>query len=177
VFFASYQTRDHEVYLLPGLYGMALLSGWSLSNILKGRMMGRLSGWMRLAAPLLIIVVVLIFRINATLPQVDLHHDQEAWRFARETLIPLPQNTILVTRNDAQTFSLWYAQTLGVREDIIIIDERLLTYPWYQEELRRRHPHLQPAAAVRPGGLTALSQPIFLLPQDINKAKPIEISH
>lgn len=69
---------------------------------------------------------------------------------------------MLVTDTDRATFSLMYRQALGERPDLVVVDARLLFRDWYKHNLTSLYPDLDPAA-VRPGGLTALSRPVYVL--------------
>jgi hypothetical protein len=69
---------------------------------------------------------------------------------------------VVISERDETTFSLWYRQSLGERPDVVVVDRRLLFYAWYQGNLLRRYPDLDPAA-LKPGRLTMLKRPIYTL--------------
>jgi hypothetical protein len=74
----------------------------------------------------------------------------------------MPPDAVLVSERDETTFGLWYRQAIGERADVAIIDSRLLPYPWYRTQLVQRYPDMD-LAAVRPGGLTALNRPVYIV--------------
>jgi hypothetical protein len=63
--------------------------------------------------------------------------------FAINALNSIPQNGILITYGDNDTFPLWYMQMAeNYRTDVIVINETLSYAGWYREQLLRRHPDL-----------------------------------
>jgi hypothetical protein len=163
-FRAGYRAEGNEVYLLPLLYGVGLLVGVGAVQIAER--LRRSSQW---AVPALAVVLtgILIWRAAATMPTVDVSADYEADHFVRAALAALPTDAVLVSEHDATTFGLWYRQALGERGDVVVVDARLLPYPWYRDQLLGRYPDMNPAA-MRPGGLTALERPIYVV------ANPVE---
>lgn len=76
----------------------------------------------------------------------------------------LPRNAVILASGDAASVPLWYAQRgLGVRPDVTIVATSLLTFAWYDRELRRQpafDPLLLPPADPRddPSGLSDLAR-------------------
>jgi hypothetical protein len=166
LFRTSYPAEGNLVYLMPALYAMALLMGVGLASgltIVQSR-----HGNRALALLTLLLVALFSWRTITIAPQQDLSHDYSATLFAEELLSTLPPNAIIVSERDESTFSLWYQQALGQRQDIVVIDSRLLFYDWYQHNLRHHHPDLNPTA-LRPGGLTALARPVYMLTEPVEK--------
>jgi cytochrome c-type biogenesis protein CcmH/NrfG len=61
----------------------------------------------------------------------------------RNMLIGLPKNSVLFTNGDKDTFPIWYLQKVeGLREDVRIINLRLLNTPWYIRFLRDVEPRI-----------------------------------
>jgi hypothetical protein len=160
LFRTSYPAEGNVVYLLPALYALSLLAGLGAARALTlvQENAGR-SGAVSLAVGLLGLGVL---RAAAVAPQVDASWDRSAELFAARVLDGLPPDAVVVSERDETTFSLWYRQALGERNDVVVVDSRLLFRDWYQGNLARRYPDLNPAA-VRPGGLTALERPVYLL--------------
>jgi hypothetical protein len=70
-----------------------------------------------------------VFQVGAVVarpPEVDLF---EPW--AAEALRPLPANAVLLSRGDVFTNTLRYAQHTGQRPDVVVLDQEMLTFPWY----------------------------------------------
>lgn len=56
-------------------------------------------------------------------------------------LDPLPPGTLLLTRGDLVTNAVRYLQVCeGVRPDVVVLDQELMTKPWYVERARREVP-------------------------------------
>jgi hypothetical protein len=180
---ASYPVDNDFVYLMPGLAGMALLAGpgaaWLLSEV--PAQLGALDGGgprpnaaRRVAMPpprwgsalaegsvACVMVLAVLWPVPAYRRELDASHDDSALRYARSTLNGLPSRALVVSDYDESTFSLWYAQALGQRRDVVVVDSRLLFFDWYQDNLAQRYPDLY-LPAVRPGGITALGRPVFV---------------
>ncbi len=68
--------------------------------------------------------------------------------YAAALLEPLPPSAVLLVRGDLVSNSVRYAQTTGARPDVAVLDQELLTYPWY---VARRPPGVAfPAARWNP---------------------------
>jgi hypothetical protein len=103
-------------------------------------------------------LITLGIRVVMIAPQLDMSHDDQAARFGRQIFAALPPEAIVVSDRDETTFSLWYRQALGERPDVVVVDQRLLAYEWYQHHLKQRHPSLDIT-----NGLSSSSQPVYLL--------------
>lgn len=76
-------------------------------------------------------------------PRQNHREDRLAEQFVENVFSTLPQNSILITDYwDFYAPTYYMQQVRGLRPDITIIDKSLLRYPWYLEQLARRHPFL-----------------------------------
>jgi hypothetical protein len=67
--------------------------------------------------------------------------DDTVARYGRAILEPLPPTTILLTRGDVVTNVTRYLQAgEGVRPDVVVLDQELLTKPWYVARAAREFP-------------------------------------
>lgn len=158
--FYAFPGAGNQVYLIPALFGMALLMGVGLASTLTIVEQRYGSASMTLLA--LLVVTLFSFRSMLLAPQLDLSNDYSAIEFAKDIFLTMPPNAIVVSEHDESTFSLSYQQALGTRQDLVIIDNRLLSHDWYQRHLILHYPDLDPAA-LRPGELTKLGRPIYML--------------
>ena len=166
VFTINYSARDSEVHLLPiylivamaigngAAFGAAALEDLtSPSNAVKAprrsnrrKQSRELSGF---KGPLYVAVFVLCLlwvgsSANVTAAKVDLTKDREAYDYATTTLDTLPLGALILTNDDSHTFSLWYLQyVIGHRRDVVVVDNRLLNWNWYQRNLKALYPSVR----------------------------------
>ncbi len=123
----GYNTADSLVYLVPALPIAALWLGAGLQ---------RAAEWLeqrRRWAGLLLLLLPLAQAVWGW-GAMDRSGDDSAVRWARETLRAAPASAVLVTSQDAATFTLWYVRdVLGERPDVLILDQDL----WGHEPYRR----------------------------------------
>jgi len=64
--------------------------------------------------------------------------------FAINILNSIPQNGILITYGDNDTFPLWYMQMVEkYRTDVVVINESLSYSEWYREQVLENYPDLE----------------------------------
>ena len=123
----GYNTSDSMVYLVPALVlaalwlgvGLALMAAW-----LKERL--RWGAWAILLLPLL---QAMLFW-----GEMDLSGQRTAVEWADRVLDEAPPQAVLLTAQDAHTFSLWYVHdALGKRPDVVIVDQDLWAQRPYRE--------------------------------------------
>jgi len=123
----GYNTTDSLVYLALALPLAALWLGVGLAQVagwLEGRL--RHGAWLLLLLPLL---QALLFW-----GQMDLSGDRAAMDWAERVLEEAPPQAVLLTAQDAHTFTLWYVHNvLNERPDVAVVDRDL----WGQEPYRR----------------------------------------
>jgi hypothetical protein len=97
----------------------------------------------------LLILGMILFRSLSHYRQVDASHDSRAEDFARQILTGAPRDAILFAEGDGAIFALWYFHfALRERPDLVVIAKDLVTYDWYQENLKSIYPTLS-----MPGGV------------------------
>jgi hypothetical protein len=122
----GYNTADSLVYLVPGLPLAALWLGGGLAQ--AAAWLNRRVRWGAWALLLLPLVQVLLFW-----KQMDLHRDRSAMEWAERVLEQAPPQAVLLTAQDAHTFTLWYVHdVLDERPDVTIIDRDLWGYEPYR---------------------------------------------
>jgi len=123
----GYNTTDSLVYLALALplaalwlgVGLAQAAGWLEKRLRHG-------AWLLLLLPLL---QALLFW-----GQMDLSGDRAAMDWAERVLEEAPPQAVLLTAQDAHTFTLWYVHgVLNERPDVVVVDRDL----WGQESYRR----------------------------------------
>ena len=123
----GYNTADSLVYLALALPLAALWLGMGLAqaaNWLEKRLPR--GAWLLLLLPLL---QALLFW-----GQMDLSGDRAAVEWAERVLEEAPPQAMLLTAQDAHTFTLWYVHdVLDERPDVVVVDQDL----WGQEPYRR----------------------------------------
>jgi hypothetical protein len=137
VYALGYNTNDSYVYLIPVWIGVILWIAmgipvvWSLAY--RGLPVGKL-----LAGLFLILVV---FRIPATRNEIDPRQFTRLAQDLEQVLTEAPQNAILVTNQDLDTFPLWYAHFgLKQRPDVRIVCVSLLQFDWYPQVVKTSQP-------------------------------------
>jgi len=127
----GYNTADSLVYLVPAMPLAALWLGVGLAEAAKYlARYRRHAPWALLFLPL---AQVLLFW-----GQIDLHGDRTAMEWAHRILQQAPPGAVLVTAQDAHTFTLWYAHDgLGQRPDLLVIDRDLWYHPPYRRMMLR----------------------------------------
>lgn len=85
--------------------------------------------------------------------------------YASALLDPLPANAVLLVRGDLLSNAVRCAQAAGARPDVVVLDQELLTYPWYVA--RRGGAVVFPAARWNPGmpGAFALAELLAANPE------------
>jgi hypothetical protein len=128
----GYNTADSLVYLVPALPIAALWLGVGLQ---------RAAEWLehrRRWAGLLLLLLPLAQAVWGW-GAMDRSGDDSAVRWARETLRAAPPGAVLVTSQDAATFTLWYVRdVLGERPDVLILDQDLWAHEPYRRMIARQ---------------------------------------
>jgi hypothetical protein len=138
----GYDTTDSYVYLIPSLVISALWLGEGLAEGVSW-LRGRLGPHWGLVAGACLACLGPLFALVLNYGGMDVHGDTAARDFGEEVLAAAPGRAVLLTAQDAHTFTLWYFQyVLGQRPDLVVVDAGLLGYDWYRAGLLRARPEL-----------------------------------
>ncbi|HEX2173638.1 MAG TPA: DUF2723 domain-containing protein [Dehalococcoidia bacterium] len=161
----TYSITHVDAYYIPLLQILAVWTGIGLSQVADGAAHFRARSRRAVYLGLLTTVIVLATARAATVfDAMDLSRETAPREFGIATLEAVPPSAVLLTQRDDYTFSLWYAQyVLGVRLDVALVQDRMLSFPWYQEHLRRLYPDLEVGDLGDKDG----SRPIELIRQNL----------
>ncbi len=131
----GYNTADSLVYFVPFLPLAALWLGEGLAGSFCGsvrRSQTCRSADLRPATarevarrdiPVAVWLLLPALSLLWHWPALDLSHDWTARRWLERTMTEAPPDAVLVTSQDAHTFTLWYSQAgLGLRPDVSVVD-------------------------------------------------------
>jgi hypothetical protein len=141
VFAIMYNSADSDAYLLPVFLVFAAWIGLGIHQLLGGiqQHQHRMT-----PAAAVIIPVLLVSPALSNVSHVDASQDNRAIDFATNVLADASPGAIVVTSSDVDTFPIWYYHhALGMRRDITVVVEPLLTYAWYRETLQAVDPALK----------------------------------
>ena len=128
----GYDTADSLVYLAPGLPLAAL---WLARGLEEG------ARWLerRLPRGAWLILLLPLLQMLLLWGAMDLRGDRSAMAWAERVLDEAPPEAVLLTAQDAHTFTLWYAHhVLGRRPDVVILDRDLWGRPSYRRMVGER---------------------------------------
>ncbi len=143
LFAIDYPVADSQIYLLP-FFTLAFWAAGVGAAVVLAEIDQRLRDplWRRWL-PGIACAGLAAGACISTAPRVSMSGNHEAVDFARTALDDAPPAAILISREDGTTFSLWYTQHVeGRRPDVRIIDNRVITAPWYRHRLPREYPGL-----------------------------------
>jgi len=102
--------------------------------------------WRKVPVGIVIIIVFIIsfiYKIPDTIQKMDPKDQYYPAEYAEYLLPQLPQDAILLTSSDPDSFPIWYYHFgLGWRSDIRVIVLPLTQFSWYQETLPHTYPDL-----------------------------------
>jgi hypothetical protein len=159
LFAIAYNTADSMIYLLPAWLVFAAWIGAGLAQVVGWKWRRVRLGWVIL----LVFLGLTILRIPETHAAVDPRKDSETAEYCERVLNSLPQDALIFTRSEVDTFPLWYFHFgLGRRPDLRIVSLPLTQFNWYQESLLKTYadlvaPNSQSAVTARqmlPGSTT-----------------------
>jgi hypothetical protein len=140
VFAIGYNTADSYNYLGPAFLVFGIGLGWAVAAGLEG--LNR-AGRLRVRVGVVVGVWLIFFNAAWAMAQADASRADAAERFGRAVLAQAPPNAIIVTREDRDSFVLWYwREAARERRDLVVVVELLLPFDWYREQLRWTYPQL-----------------------------------
>jgi hypothetical protein len=93
--------------------------------------------------PIILAVAYTVLLFTIHLPVVNLAQDTQPQQFVQDALVSVPPRSVVITNNDQETFTLWYAHFVeGCCGEWAIVDRRLLRHEWYRNNLSQLYPFL-----------------------------------
>ena len=139
IFSIGYLTNDSIVYLIPTLMVFSIWIGTGIQDLWNDLEGNPIFG----KVVVCLFFLLLLFRLPDIRDRVDPREDNTARLFVEQCFNTLPQNAIILTNSDADTFPLWYYHFgLGQRLDIRVIVEGLVSFEWYRETIAHTYPGL-----------------------------------
>jgi hypothetical protein len=139
IFYLTYNSNDAVVYLI---------GAWVAESAWIGNGVGLLWGQKFRGVPWgilvsIIILAALIWQIPQGRAAVDPRLDTVTAQYLDIVMMRVPENAIVLTEADADTFPLWYdIFGEGLRKDLRVIVIPLTQFEWYQESLKQTYPDL-----------------------------------
>ncbi|MFO8183542.1 MAG: DUF2723 domain-containing protein [Candidatus Aegiribacteria sp.] len=123
------EVRERDYFFGASFALFAIFSGIGLVSVFRDFLSekSRLA-WATLAIPLLM--------FTANHHRCDRSNSYFAHDYGINLLESVPENAVLITNGDNDTFPLWFAQgVLGVRRDVIVSNLSLMNTNWYVQQL------------------------------------------
>lgn len=139
LFAILYATDDSINYLLTAflvftlwiVFAIELILPLTYKNIPLGKIL------------IIIFFIFFLVRIPSNFKDINPRNQTQPADYAENLLTNLPEDSILLTSSDPDTFPVWYYHFgLGWREDLRIIVLPLTQYQWYQETLTHTYPDI-----------------------------------
>lgn len=129
-------------YILPALV-LALVAGvgaaWALERI------SRLPRPLHAASATALLALAIAWPLATQAHAVSQRGNVFAEALGRGMLASLPDRAVLFVQGDLQHNTLAYLQRArGLRPDVTVLDQELMTYAWYVRRVRAAHPDLLP---------------------------------
>ncbi len=140
IFSFGYATLDSYVYLLPFFFAFAIWIGFGVGQITT--LLAQRKNWISVGVNAMLLTFFLGMAVM-NYRSLDLSRDHGAEAFAKQAMVAIPPQAIVLTEGDRAIFSLWYYHfVLKERPDIAVLANGLLPYPWYRDVLRDTYPTL-----------------------------------
>lgn len=141
------QPRERDYSYAGSFFAFALWIGIGVESLWQGivSLLRSPSGRARLLAAFGTVGLVLVF-VNGRMLLANYHtHDRSGnrvpWEWGWNILESCPENAILFTNGDNDTFPLWYLQEVeGIRTDVRVVNLSLANTGWYLLQLKNTSP-------------------------------------
>jgi hypothetical protein len=131
------QPRERDYAFVGSGYAFAMWIGFGVMFVKEQFDKFMSSGVANYAAAGICLLAVPVLMANQEWDDHDRSNKTLARDLAIDYLESCPQNTILITFGDNDTYPLWYAQEVeGIRRDIRVINSSLLGTDWYIDQER-----------------------------------------
>jgi hypothetical protein len=121
-------------YLLP-LMSLCLCSIVAFAALQEGLSPKRAQLWLG------VVGVLLVINLMLSVSKADVSENYVVEDYAANCLNVVPENALILGTGDARLFGITYTQeVLGLRRDVHYVDVRMLLYPWYVAQHKRRWP-------------------------------------
>lgn len=134
-----YQPRERDYSYAGAFYAFAIWMGFGVLGIIEG--LKKLTNNQQLATYIAIVVCLFVPVLMAA--QGWEGHDRSgktsALDWGKNYLMNLPENAVIFTRGDNDTFPLWYVQEVeGYRTDVRVCNFMLSSGYWYVHQMGRK---------------------------------------
>lgn len=148
IYSIGYFTRDSEIYLLPVTWMLALWLGVGLALVVAWLE----SRHFRLTRPPYLVAggfaILLVVNLLLAWGQTSLRNDRTVQTFLTQVDAILPDNAIVVSRGDKETFALWYgvwgsgALLHNGERSVVPLNDSLYQFAWYRRLQQDLYPEL-----------------------------------
>ncbi|MFB0510020.1 MAG: protein O-mannosyl-transferase family, partial [bacterium] len=90
----------------------------------------------------LLLLVIPIIPLKANYSLNNRHNNYIVQDFAENILKTVEGSSLIISSGDAVTGSLWYLQSIGERNDVVIVDKDLLVANWYVKNQGKVYPEV-----------------------------------
>lgn len=134
---SSGEVRERDYFFGASFVFFSVLAMMGAGSLFQkaGSSLARKSAWALMAFPAVSLAV--------NWHMCDRSGDYVARDYGINLLESCPENAVIITNGDNDTFPLWFAQgVLGVRRDVLISNLSLMNTRWYMRQLMARDPML-----------------------------------
>jgi Tfp pilus assembly protein PilF len=143
--FTDHEVRERDYFFTAFFQAWAMWAGLGAAmaaQALAGARRGE-AALPKLAVAGLLLFLIALLPVKTQWFVHDRKDDTIARDYAYNLLMPLPQDAILLTNGDNDTFPPWYLQEVeGIRKDVRVVNLSLLNTPWYARQCRDYEPRV-----------------------------------